>query len=148
MRSHDPTPHPALNRVLLSGRLASEPQLLVTDIAGSVCLLRLECSPRWPAPQTASDGDREPLRFDVLILGSAVEKVAPYLYEGRTVVVDGSLESASWESEGPREREGVCVLAHRVEFIGPPPAGIAAARDGQDADTASVPVGYSEDVWL
>ncbi len=137
---------PGLNRVVLSGRLASEPQLLVTDGAGTACVLRLECVSRRPACGPASDEEREPLQFDVLILGSVAEKVAPYLYAGRTVAIDGSLESASWESHGPREEQGVCVLAHRVELIGPPLQGIAPAREDFAGDR-SVSVGFSEEVW-
>jgi single-stranded DNA-binding protein len=162
--AHDP----GLNRVVLSGRLASEPQLLATDVAGTACLLRLECASRRPAGRKGSVEDSEPLSFDVLILGKVAEKVAPYLYRGRTVAIDGSLESASWESDGPREEQGVCILAHRVQFIGPPPQGQtrarrdrpptgrpmtnqpAPARPATDALSIedSIPVGFSDEVWL
>jgi hypothetical protein len=63
------------------------------------------------------------------------------------VAIDGSLESASWESDGPREHEGVCVLAHRVELIGPPPDGIALPHEEQGVGAASVSADFSEEVW-
>jgi single-stranded DNA-binding protein len=79
---------------------------------------------------------------------------ARYLYAERRVVVDGSLRSASWEGPDALEREDVCVLARRVEFLGPPPWEFRRARMQQHScrEALIIPgeytVGFSEDIWI
>jgi single-strand DNA-binding protein len=48
------------------------------------------------------------------------ELCAEYLAKGRRVGVDGRLRSRSWEEDGKRRR-AVEVVAHRVDFLSPPP---------------------------
>jgi len=104
-----------VNRVVLAGTLAEPPELHDLDEQTTVCFLRLRCiahkSPRLL-------GDEDPCEVNVLLLGAPAPKMAPYLYEGRRVVVDGSLASAQWEISGARAQESVCVMGQRVEFVG------------------------------
>jgi single-stranded DNA-binding protein len=95
----------------------------------------------------------EPGYVDVIVLGPKAQRIARYLYGGRGVVVQGSLESACWEAgEGP-EREAVCVLAERVHFAGNAPRGAQAralASRSRASDAAlgmSAAVGFSEHLW-
>ena len=139
-----------INRVLLSGRLASEPELRELAAGGPVCFLRLACA----------DGRRRPggsrQRFgevDVLVTGASARRIARYLYRGRGVVVQGSLQTESWEAgEGP-EREAMCVLAERICFLGRAPSGARARelqRRRRASDVAlgvSVATGFSDEVW-
>jgi single-stranded DNA-binding protein len=82
--------------------------------------------------------------FDVVLGGAGARRIGRYLYPGRGVVVQGSLEVECWEAgEGP-ERELVWVLAERVCFLGAPPRGMG----GIDAALSlSAAVGFSERMW-
>ena len=113
-----------INRVLLSGRLARDPELLELPNGEPVCLLRLACATGRRVVGGSRNGPSG--HVDVIVLGPRARRIARYLFQGRGVVVQGSLESACWEAgEGP-EREAVCVFAERVCFMGYPPRGARA----------------------
>lgn len=139
-----------INRVLLSGWLAGEPELRELADGEPVCFLRLACADRRRRPGGS------PRRFgeiDVLITGPRARRIARYLYRGRGLVVQGSLQVERWEAgEGP-EREAVCVLADRVCFLGRAPSPICAREWGGDWRARDVTLdlsavsGFSEEMW-
>jgi single-stranded DNA-binding protein len=124
--SEGPTDGPGhdMNRVLLAGSLAEAPELRELEAGSAVCFLRLQCT--WnQAPQILGDDGQHDV--NILLLGERARKIAPYLYAGRRLVVDGSLASASWES-GTYEQETVCVLGERIELLGRLPQARRATR--------------------
>jgi single-stranded DNA-binding protein len=117
-----------MNLVMLSGQLECEPEIRKLPLGTPICLLRL-CGDRPRIAGLARNDGSEYL--DVIVLGPKVWQIAPYLFPGRHVVLEGSLEWEGWEDgEGP-EQESVCVLAERVCF--------------GDACFLSAPVGYATD---
>jgi single-stranded DNA-binding protein len=153
MRERDPIPiHAAdVNRVVLVGVLSESPEVHQLGDGASVCFLALDCLLRRSAEVP---GDGEPFHVNVLLLGASAARIALYLYAGRRVVVDGSLQSAHWEGPAAHQSEAVCVLAQRVEFLGPAPEWLRLPADRQYRsasllvpDTSSV-VGFSEHMWF
>jgi single-stranded DNA-binding protein len=100
-----------INRVLLSGSLARDPDLRELADGSSVCFLRLECVTEQGL---AGSEDVRLNCFDVIVLGSRARSVTPLLRKGCGVLVRGRLESACWESEDGCEREAVSVFAERI----------------------------------
>jgi single-strand DNA-binding protein len=139
-----------INRVLLSGRLAGEPELRELGDGGPVCFLRLACAD----PSRRPGGSRRRFgEIDVLITGIRARRIARYLYRGRRLVVQGSLQIERWEAgEGP-EHEAMCVLADRVCFVGRAPSGVCAREWGGDWRARDVTLdlsaasGFSEEMW-
>lgn len=139
-----------INRVLLSGRLLSDPELRECSDGTPVCFLRLTVGAKRRTPGCSR---RRPGEFNVLVLGAQARRIAPYLYLGRRVVVQGRLEMERWEmGEGP-EHEAVCVLAERIHFAGDAPRdaqarGFAIPAGASDvALGVSGAVGFSEEMW-
>lgn len=140
-----------INRVLLSGRLLGDAELRELSGGNPVCFLRLAVGAR--RQRIPGGSQRLPGEFNVLVLGARARRIAPYLYAGRRVVVQGRLEMEGWEvGEGP-EREAVCVLAERIHFAGAAPHGAQTrgfAIPTQAGDVAlgvSGAVGFSEEMW-
>jgi single-stranded DNA-binding protein len=146
-----PSAPPALthdiNRVLLAGALADAPDLYDLSPGPIVCFLRLRCDRHSSPPLLGEDGQ---LDVNVLLLGTSAANIAPHLYAGRRLVVDGALASAEWESTGAEPHETVCVLAQRVEFLSrgshSTHGGTHLACSEELPDTAAM-VGFSEDAW-
>ena len=54
--------------------------------------------------------------------GPVAEQCARYLKKGRSVYVEGRLESRSWDGEDGKKRWATDVVANRVVFLGTGPS--------------------------
>src|SRR5947208_1843232 len=104
----------SLNQVTLMGNLTRDPELRQTPTGQSVTSFSLalnrnykDSSGEW---QEATD------YIDVVCWGPLAERVAQYLSKGRRCLVQGRLQSRSWEQEG-QKRNKVEVLASDVTFL-------------------------------
>jgi single-strand DNA-binding protein len=104
----------SLNQVFLMGNLTRDPELRQTPGGQSVCSFSLalnrsykDQSGEW---QEATD------YIDIVAWGPLGERVSQYLSKGRRCLVQGRLQSRSWEQEG-QKRSKVEVLANDVTFL-------------------------------
>ncbi len=104
----------SLNQVTLMGNLTRDPELRATPNGQQVCSFSLalnraykDSSGEW---QEATD------YVDITAWGPLGERVAQYLAKGRRCLVQGQLQSRSWEQEG-QKRTKVEVLARDVTFL-------------------------------
>ena len=77
---------PALNRVLLVGRLAADPELRYTHSGSPVAQMRL-----------ATNEGEEPQFHQLSAWGKQAEFAASYLKKGRLLYVEGRLHWSSWQ---------------------------------------------------
>ena len=104
----------SLNQVTLMGNLTRDPELRQTPTGQSVTSFSLalnraykDAGGEW---QEATD------YIDCVCWGPLAERVAQYLSKGRRCLVQGRLQSRSWEQEG-QKRSKVEVLANDVTFL-------------------------------
>ena len=104
----------SLNQVTLMGNLTRDPELRQTPSGQSVCSFSLalnrsykDASGEW---QEATD------YIDIVAWGPLGERVSQYLSKGRRCLVQGRLQSRSWEQDG-QKRNKVEVLANDVTFL-------------------------------
>jgi single-strand DNA-binding protein len=104
----------SLNQVTLMGNLTRDPELRQTPSGQNVCSFSLalnrsykDQSGQW---QEATD------YIDIVAWGPLAERVAQYLSKGRRCLVQGRLQSRSWEQDG-QKRNKVEVLASDVTFL-------------------------------
>ena len=104
-----------INRVVLVGRLTSDPELRALPSGASVCGLRVACN----AVRKNTDGDytEKPNFFSVSVFGSAAESVHRYMSRGRRVAIDGRLDWREWETDEGRKRQAVEIVAESVQFL-------------------------------
>lgn len=104
-----------INRVVLIGRLTSDPELRSLPSGTSVCGLRLACN----TTRKNSDGDytEKPNFFSVSVFGSAGESVHRYMRCGRRVAIDGRLDWREWETPEGSKRQAVDIVAESVQFL-------------------------------
>src|SRR6202050_764755 len=125
----------SVNQVILMGNLTREPELRQIPSGQSVCSFSLALNRAYKDQggewQEATDF------IDVVAWGPLGERVSQYVTKGRRVLVQGRLQSRSWEQEG-QKRSKVEVLANDVTFLDgrPDGAGSAPAADSPDNDTA------------
>lgn len=104
----------SLNQVTLMGNLTRDPELRQTPTGQNVTSFSLalnrsykDASGEW---QEATD------YIDIVCWGPLAERVAQYLSKGRRCLVQGRLQSRSWEQDG-QKRNKVEVLANDVTFL-------------------------------
>jgi single-strand DNA-binding protein len=110
----------SFNQVVLMGNLTRDPELRTTPNGASVCSFSLALNRSYKAAsgewQEATD------YIDVVAWGPLGERVSQYLSKGRPCLVNGRLQSRSWEQEG-QKRSKVEVIAQDVTFLGGPGGG-------------------------
>jgi single-strand DNA-binding protein len=116
-----------MNRVLLSGRLTRDPELRTLASGKRVAQFTIATN------EYIGDG-RERAEFHTVVLWDRLAEIAgKYLTKGREVLVEGRLQTRSWEDGNGERRWKTEVVAGTLELIGGRPA-----RDGEPA--AALPV--------
>ncbi|MDB5184341.1 MAG: putative Single-stranded DNA-binding protein 1 [Candidatus Saccharibacteria bacterium] len=104
----------SLNQVTLMGNLTRDPELRQTPTGQNVTSFSLALNRSYKdqsgAWQEATD------YIDIVAWGPLAERVSQYLSKGRRCLVQGRLQSRSWEQEG-QKRSKVEVLANDVTFL-------------------------------
>lgn len=121
----------SFNQVILMGNLTRDPELRTTPNGASVCSFSLALNRSYKN----AEGDwTEATDFiDIVAWGPLGERVAQYLSKGRAALVNGRLQSRSWEQDG-QKRNKVEVVAQDVTFLGGP--GGSTAPTGGDEPAA------------
>lgn len=117
----------SFNQVILMGNLTRDPELRQTPNGQSVCSFSLALNRSYKG----SDGEWQEATdyIDVVAWGPLGERVAQYLSKGRPCLVNGRLQSRSWEQDG-QKRSKVEVNAQDVTFLGGPGDGNSGGGQG------------------
>lgn len=104
-----------LNRVVIIGRLTRDPELRFTPSGIPVAKFGVAVNRR----RTNSDGEKveDTSFFNVVVWRKLAELCADYLSKGRTVAIDGRLQSRSWETQDGQKRSTVEIVADNVQFL-------------------------------
>ena len=104
----------SLNQVTLMGNLTRDPELRQTPTGQNVTSFSLALNRSY---KNATGEWQEATDYiDIVAWGPLAERVSQYLSKGRRCLVQGRLQSRSWEQEG-QKRSKVEVLANDVTFL-------------------------------
>ncbi len=139
----------SFNQVVLMGNLTRDPELRQTPNGQSVTSFSLALNRSYKG----SDGQWQEATdyIDVVAWGPLGERVAQYLSKGRPCLVNGRLQSRSWEQDG-QKRSKVEVVAQDVTFLGG--AGEGGGNSGSSyggessAPAASAPAKKKDDIVI
>lgn len=104
-----------LNQVFLIGRLTRDPELRFTPSGAAVANIGIAVNRRYKG----QDGEwvEEASFFNVVAWNKQAEFVNEYLRKGNQVLVDGRLQSRSWETPDGQKRSVVEVVANRIQSL-------------------------------
>jgi len=103
----------SLNRVILIGNLAQDPELRYTPDGKPVVNFTLAVS----RPFTNPNGERGVDFIPVVVWRKQAERCSEYLMKGSQVAVEGRLQVRSYEDRDGIKRKVSEVIAWRVEFL-------------------------------
>lgn len=126
----------SFNQVILMGNLTRDPELRQTPNGTNVCSFSLALNRSYKG----SDGNWQEATdyIDIVAWGPLGERVSQYLTKGRPCLVNGRLQSRSWEQDG-QKRSKVEVVAQDVTFLGGPGQGNGGDDGGNGGASASKP---------
>lgn len=136
----------SFNQVILMGNLTRDPELKAIPSGQSVVSFSLALNRSY---KDQSGEWKEATDYvDVTAWGPLAERVAQYCQKGKQVLVNGRIQSRSWEQDG-QKRSKVEVLAQDVTFLGGGQGGPNSSNDGnQDVDSGSSTKPAQKDVVI
>lgn len=102
-----------LNRIVIMGRLARDPELRHTRTGTPVTSFTLAVDRDY---SSADGGERGVDFIDVIAWRSTAEFVCKYFAKGRMAVADGRLQLRAWQDERGKKRYNAEVIADSVYF--------------------------------
>jgi len=106
-----------LNKVILIGRLATDPELKYTPSGVAVTSFRIAVDRRM-TPNAA--GEKETDFIDIVAWRQSAEFAANYLNKGRLVAVDGRLQIRNWVAQDGSKRRSAEVVAFELRSLDRP----------------------------
>ena len=127
-----------MNKVILIGNLAADPESRTTQSGIAQCTLRLAVQRRFANQQ----GVREADFFNIVCWRQTAEFCSRYLSKGRKIAVEGSLQTRSYDAQDGSKRYVTEVIADNVEFCDSRPDGAARPRTDNPPPIQEPPAGY------
>jgi single-strand DNA-binding protein len=123
----------SVNKVILVGNLGRDPEIRYTPSGQAVANFTLATSENF----TNREGKREERTewHRIVVWGKTAELCTQYLAKGRSVYIEGRLQTREWEDKEGQKRRTTEVVAQSVQFLGGPRGagggtGGGAPRDG------------------
>ena len=109
----------SVNKVFIMGNLGQDPELRYTQSQTAVVTLNIATTEAWN-----KDGQRQEQTewHRVIVWNRQAENCAKYLSKGRSVFVEGRLQTRSWDDKNGQKRYTTEIQASNIQFM--PSAGI------------------------
>lgn len=124
-----------MNRVILIGNLASDPESRTTQSGIAQCSFRLAVQRRFKG----ANGERETDFLPVVCWRQTAEFVQRYLAKGRKVAVEGSIQTRSYDAQDGSKRYVTEIIADSVEAVGGREEGAQGAQNTRSTQSAQKP---------
>jgi len=118
-----------LNKVILVGRLVANPEIRSTPSGQSVCSFRLATNRIWTDRKTGQR--QEKTEYHNIVLWQRLAEIAhQYLTKGALVLIEGRVQTRSWQDSSGNQRFRTEIVAERMQ-LGPKAAGKIVPAEGE-----------------
>ncbi len=100
-----------MNKVILVGRLAKDPELRATQSGTSVVSFTVACDRKF-----TEEGERSADFISCIAWGKTAEFISRYFTKGMRIALSGRIQVRSWEDDKGNKRYATEVVAEDVEF--------------------------------
>lgn len=106
----------SVNKVILVGNLGADPEVRFTPSGAAVANFNIATTDRWTGqdktPQERTEWHR------IVVWGKLAELCKEYLSKGRSVYLEGRLQTREWTDKEGHKRYTTEVVAQTVQFLG------------------------------
>jgi single-strand DNA-binding protein len=120
-----------VNKAILVGNLGSDPEMRYTPSGQGVCEFRVATNESW----NDKNGQRQERTewHRIVVWGKRAEICSKYLSKGRSVYVEGRIQTRTYDDKEGNKRYITEIVAQDVQFLG------GGARDGERGSRNSDP---------
>ncbi len=104
-----------LNKVILVGRLTRDPELRSTPSGSPVCSFGLATNRVWQDRETR-EKKQETEYHNIVLWRRLAEIASQYLRKGSLVLIEGRLQTRSWEDPSGNKRQKTEVVAESLQL--------------------------------
>lgn len=103
-----------LNKALIIGNLTQDPELKSLPSGTAVCNFSLATNRNY----TDKDGNKKEDTdyHNIVVFGRQAETTSQYLSKGSMALVEGRIQTRSWEGDDGKRRYRTEIVANRVQF--------------------------------
>ncbi len=102
------------NKVIIAGNLTDDPEKRATDSGTTVVNFSVATNRFF----TDGSGERQQRTeyHDVVFFGNTADNIAKYLSKGSSVLVEGRLQTRSWEGQDGKTNYNTEILGQTIQF--------------------------------
>ncbi len=135
-----------LNRAIIIGNLTRDPELKSLPSGIQVCSFSVATNRVWKDKQGVRQESAD--YHNVVVFGRQAETTAQFLRKGSGVLIEGRLQTRSWDGADGKKNYRTEIIADRVQFGNRPSGGATSASTapvsgkagGKDDDTQAPPI--------
>ena len=126
----------SLNKVMLIGNLGKDPEVRYTASGQAVTSFSLATSEKFKGKN--GEWEERTEWHNVTLWGKLAEIAGEYLAKGKTVYIEGRLQTRKWQDKSGNDRYTTEIVGDKMQMLGGKGDGGGARRGG---DVTSEPVG-------
>ncbi len=120
-----------LNKVIIIGNLTRDPEVRALPSGIKVCTMGMATNRVWKNKEGQKQEDSQ--FHNIVVFGPQAEIVGQYLRKGQSALVEGRLQTRSWDDKEGHKQYRTEIVADRVQF-GPKSSGGSSANSSQAVD--------------
>ena len=106
----------SVNKVILLGNLGKDPEVRYTQSGTAVASFSIATSERYKSK--SGDWEEKTEWHNVVLWGRQAEVAGEYLSKGKTVYIEGHLQTRKWQDKDGRDRYTTEVVGEKMQMIG------------------------------
>jgi single-strand DNA-binding protein len=124
----------SLNKAMIIDNLGKDPEIRATPSGQSVATFSVATSEKFKNKNGEQEERTE--RHNVVLWGKLAEIAGQYLTKGKTVYIEGRIQSRKWEGKDGHDRYTTEIVGDRMQMLG------GKGDKGRGSDSSG---GYSDD---
>lgn len=136
----------SLNKVMLIGNLGKDPEVRYTTSGSAVASFSLATTEKFK--NKSGDWEEKTEWHNITLWGRQAEVAGEYLAKGKTVYIEGRLQTRKWQDKDGRDRYTTEIVGERMQMLGGRGEGGGRQGGGRPAGGEPVyedPVGFNAD---
>jgi single-strand DNA-binding protein len=126
-----------LNNVQLMGNLGADPEVRYTGNGDAVANIRLATTETWKDKSGEKQEKTEWHR--IVFFGKLAEIVGEYLKKGRSVYIEGKLQTRKWQDKDGQDQFTTEIVASEMQMLGSAPNSAKTSSKVEEHEDETIP---------